>query len=144
MAREYSRQERVGDYLQRELALLIQRELRDPRIGMVSITGVDVSRDLAHARVFFTRIGSDSAEDAENAVAALNGATGFLRSSLARDASMRTVPRLRFQFDSSVGRGRDLAALISAASAADAKHHSDENPDVVADEARPAQPDEEA
>jgi hypothetical protein len=61
MAKEYSRTERVGDYLQRELALLIQRELRDPRLGMVSITAVEVSRDLSHARVYFTVLGCDSA-----------------------------------------------------------------------------------
>ena len=62
MAREFSRTQRVADYLQRELAALIQRELRDPRLGMVSITGVSVSRDLAHARVYYTVLGSDSPE----------------------------------------------------------------------------------
>ena len=125
MAREYSRRERVGDYLQRELATLIQRELRDPRLGMVSITAVDVSRDLSHARVFFTLLGCDSDDEAKPSTDVLNRAAGFLRTSLARDASMRTVPRLRFHFDNSVGRGRDLVALISAATEADARHHAD-------------------
>lgn len=125
MAREFNRTERVADYLQRELALLIQQELRDPRLGMVSVTAVRVSRDLGHARVFYTSLGCDSAEEAEESSRILNGAAGFLRSSLSRDASMRSVPRLRFYFDSSVGRGRDLEALISAATAADARHHDD-------------------
>ena len=125
MAREFSRRERVGDYLQRELASLIQRELRDPRLGMVSITAVEVSRDMAHARVFFTLLGCDSDEEAEPSTQVLNRASGFLRSSLARDASMRTVPRLRFFFDSSVGRGRDMEALISRATEADARHHEE-------------------
>ena len=124
MAREYSRRERLADYLQQELAQLIQRELRDPRVGMVSITAVEVSRDIAHARVYVTVLGCDSAEDAEPAIKVLQGAAGFLRSSLARTATMRTVPRLRFEFDASVGRGRDLEALIDRATAADEDLHA--------------------
>ncbi|GAB5415631.1 MAG: 30S ribosome-binding factor RbfA [Congregibacter sp.] len=121
MAREFSRTERVGDHLQRELAQHIQRELRDPRLGMVSITAVDVSRDLSHARVHCTLLDCDSAEDAKPSIDVLNKAAGFLRSCLAKDATMRTVPRLRFYFDSSVGRGRNLEALITKASKADAQ-----------------------
>jgi ribosome-binding factor A len=119
MAKEYARTQRVADYLQRELASLIQHELRDPRIGMVSITGVDVSRDLGHARVFCTVMGSNSSDDARETVGALNKAAGFLRSELSRDSTMRTVPQLRFYFDASVGRGRELEALIKRAASAD-------------------------
>ena len=108
MAKEYSRTQRVADYLQRELAELIQHEVRDPRIGMVSITGVDVSRDLGHARVYFTSMEANSSEEAAESTEALNRAAGFLRSQLSRDSRMRSVPQLRFYFDSSVGRGRDL------------------------------------
>ncbi len=119
MAKDYSRTQRVGDYLQRELASLIQKELRDPRIGMVSITGVDVSRDLGHARVYVTVLGKNSSEEAGESVAALNKAAGFLRSQVSRDSNLRSVPQLRFYFDTSVGRGRDLDALIRKATAAD-------------------------
>ena len=126
MAREFSRAERVADHLQRELAALIQREVRDPRVGMVSVTAVKVSRDLAHARVYVTRLGSDSEEEAKPGIDALNGAAGYLRSQLARATTMRTVPRLRFVFDESIGRGRHMEALISAAASADARHHDDE------------------
>ncbi|MDP4651521.1 MAG: 30S ribosome-binding factor RbfA [Haliea sp.] len=119
MAKEYSRTQRVADYLQRELAQQIQRELRDPRIGMVSITGVDVSRDLGHAKVFFTRLGSDGADEAEEVAEVLNKAAGFLRSQLSRESSMRSVPQLRFYFDGSVGRGRELEDLIRRAGQAD-------------------------
>jgi ribosome-binding factor A len=98
MAKEYSRTARVADHLQRELAGLIQREVRDPRVGMVNITGVDVSRDMGHAKVYYTV---------------------FLRSQLSRDSSMRSVPQLRFYFDNSVGRGRYLEDLISKAADAD-------------------------
>ncbi len=119
MAREYNRTERVADYLQRELAGLIQHEVRDPRVGMVSITGVSVSRDLAHAKVYFTAMDSDSSEEAAETTEALNRAAGFLRSALSRDSSMRSVPQLRFYFDSSVGRGRHLEDLIRRAAEAD-------------------------
>ena len=119
MAKEYARTQRVADHLQRELAALIQHEVRDPRVGMISITGVDVSRDLGHAKVYYTAMGSDSGEDARESTEALNKAAGFLRSQLSRDSAMRSVPQLRFYFDSSVGRGRDLEELIQQAADAD-------------------------
>jgi len=119
MAKEYARTQRVADYLQRELAALIQHEVRDPRVGMVSVTGVDVSRDLGHARIYYTAMGSESSEDAKESTEALNKAAGFLRSQLSRDSNMRSVPQLRFYFDSSVGRGRDLEDLIQRAASAD-------------------------
>ena len=119
MAKEYSRTQRVADYLQRELAELIQHELRDPRLGMISVTGVDVSRDLGHARVYYTRLDCDTAEQAAESTSVLNKAAGFLRSELSRDATMRSVPRLSFYFDTSVGQGRHLESLISKAKQAD-------------------------
>jgi ribosome-binding factor A len=128
MAKEYSRTQRVADYLQRELAGLIQHELRDPRVGMVSITGVNVSRDLGHAKVYFTVLGCDSSEDASDSTAALNKAAGFLRSELSRESTMRSVPQLRFYFDSSVGQGRHLEDLIKQAAEADRRlgRHEDD------------------
>jgi len=119
MKQEYSRTDRVADYLRRELASLIQKEMRDPRVAMVSITDVEVSRDLAHARVFFTAIGKDTPEEAKPVTEALNRASGFLRSQLSQDSTMRTVPALRFKFDSSVGRGRYMEDLIERARASD-------------------------
>ena len=119
MAKEYARTQRVADYLQRELAALIQHEVRDPRVGMVSITGVDVSRDMGHARVYYTSMSANSAEEASESTEALNKAAGFLRSQLSRDSSMRMVPQLRFYFDASVGRGRDLEDLIRRAADSD-------------------------
>jgi len=119
MAREFSRTQRVADHLQRELAALVQQEMRDPRLGMVSITGVDVSRDLAHARVFYTVLGCDTSDEAQESTQVLNKAAGFLRRQLSLDSSMRSVPQLKFQFDSSVGRGRDMEELIRQAADAD-------------------------
>lgn len=119
MAREFSRTQRVGDFLHQELARLIQTEVRDPRAAMVNLTGVEVSRDLAYARVYFTQLGVDSSEQAAEVTEVLNKAGGFLRSQLARDATMRTVPRLQFRFDTSVGHGRAMEDLVKRARAAD-------------------------
>lgn len=122
MAKEYSRTERIGDFLQQELAKLIQSSLRDPRLQMVSITGVDVSRDLAHARVYFTQLGVDDPAAATKTALALEKAGGFLRSEIARHSSLRTIPKMRFVFDESVGRGREMEALIRDARASDQRH----------------------
>jgi ribosome-binding factor A len=119
MAKEYSRTQRVADYLQRELAALIQHEVRDPRVGMVNITGVNVSRDLGYAKVYYTVLGCDSVEDASESTEVLNKAAGFLRSQMSRDSNMRRLPQLRFYFDSSVGQGRHMEDLIRRAADAD-------------------------
>jgi len=128
MAREFTRSQRVADYLQRELAGLIQRELRDPRVGMVSVTGVDVSRDIGYAKIYCTVMGADSAEEAKESTEVLNKAAGFLRSQLSRDSNMRSVPQLRFYFDSSVGQGRFMEDLIGRAARADRDLIGDEEP----------------
>ena len=121
MANEYNRTDRVADHLRRELATLIQRGMRDPRLGMVSVTDVEVSRDLAHARVFYTSMDADSTEAATEITEALNRAAGYMRSQLSRDSRLRMVPKLRFFYDSSVGRGRHLEELIEKAVTADRK-----------------------
>ena len=119
MAKDYSRTQRIGDALQQELAALLQSTLNDPRLKLVSITGVDVSRDLAHAKVFFTQMGVDDSASAAPTLAILDKASGFLRSEIARASSLRTVPKLRFCFDESVGRGRHMEELIRTVRASD-------------------------
>lgn len=126
MAQEYSRIQRVGDYLKRELALLIQQEVRDPRVGMVNINEVEVSRDLAHAKVFVTFVGERLDQQCIEALSALNKAGGFLRSRIASSNHMRTTPRLFFVLDTSIQRGAHLTALIDQAVAADSRHVADE------------------
>jgi len=121
MAREYKRTDRIADHLRRELATIIQREMRDPRVAMVSITDVQVSKDLAHARVYYTTMSAETPEAAAEVTAALNKAAGFMRSQLSKESTLRTVPQLRFQYDSSVGRGRYMEQLIEKAVAADHK-----------------------
>lgn len=112
MAREFGRPERVADFLRKELSILIQREMRDPRVAMVSITDVEVSRDLSHAKVYLTVLGCDSKEDAKEPVKVLNGAAGFLRSQLAKGSTMRTTPTLRFYFDESQLRAGHIEKLL--------------------------------
>jgi ribosome-binding factor A len=119
MPKDYSRQQRVADTLRRDIASFIQREMRDPRVGMVMVNDVEVSRDLAHAKVFVTVMGKDDAGQAAEALEVLNGAAGFLRSQLAQSSTMRTTPRLSFVFDSSVLRGQQLSSLIDRAVATD-------------------------
>lgn len=114
MSRGYDRTDRVGDFLRSELARLIQLELRDPRVGMVNITAVEVSRDLSHAKVFVTVVGKSGPEEITPTLDGLNNAAGFLRSRVAAINHMRTTPRLRFVYDDSVLRGSHLTRLIES------------------------------
>jgi len=110
--REYGREERVGAELQRELALLLRDEVRDPRLNRVTIQEVRVVRDLSHARVFFTVMDRDQARKTEQA---LNKAAGFLRHSLGERVMMRTIPQLHFEYDHSLEDGMHLSSLIDKA-----------------------------
>ena len=109
--RRSGRPEKLGDLIQRELSDLLQRELRDPRVGMLTITAVDVSPDLSHAKVFFTIFEKEKL--AETATG-LKRSAGFLRSQLARRIKLYTTPELRFVYDESVERGDRLSRLIDS------------------------------
>ncbi|BCY03614.1 30S ribosome-binding factor RbfA [Stutzerimonas stutzeri] len=126
MAKEFSRTQRIGDQMQRELALLIQREIKDPRLRLITITAVDVSRDLSHAKIFITIMGQDDDQEAiKGNLRILNDAAGFLRMQLGKSMKLRTVPQLHFNYDASIRRGVELSSLIERAVAEDRKH-SDE------------------
>jgi ribosome-binding factor A len=104
---------RVADQIQRELAALIRLEVKDPRVGMVTLTDVEVARDYGHAKVFFTLLGSEQMRhDTEQA---LQHAAGFLRTQLSHRLRLRTVPQLHFVYDVSVERGMRLSRLIDEA-----------------------------
>ena len=113
MPKDFSRTLRVADQIQRELANLIRLEVKDPRVGMVTLTGVDVSPDYAHARVFFTLLGNSAQQEA--AQRALTHAAGFLRGHIGRRIKLHTIPELHFVFDESVERGARLSQLIDSA-----------------------------
>ncbi len=127
------RTRRIGEQIRRELAELIRAELRDPRLTLISMTSVEVSRDLAYARIYVTLLG-DPADRAER-VAELNHAAPLLRRELGRRMHIRTVPKLEFRYDEVVEHAARLSALIDAAVAADAdKHRADP---AAADEVGP-------
>ena len=106
-----ARSARIADQIQRSLAELIRTEVRDPRVGMVTLTGVELSRDQSHAKVFFTVLGSQAADALEG----LTRAAGFLRSQLSHELTTRKVPELHFAYDESVERGVRLSQLIDEA-----------------------------
>ena len=114
MPREFTRAERIADQIQRELAQLVQREVKDPRLGMVTLQHVRVSADLSWADVYFTVLG-ESADEARAAEKVLAKAAGFLRSRLAAGMTTRYTPRLRFHFDEQTEQARRLDSLISEA-----------------------------
>lgn len=113
MPREYPRKLRIEELLQRELAGMVLREIKDPRVQHVTITGVDVSPDLAHAKVRVTVLGADGPQP--EAVDALTHAAGFLRHSLGKRLRLRSVPELHFSYDESLDRAAHLEALIARA-----------------------------
>jgi ribosome-binding factor A len=112
---------RVADQIQRDLAELI-RELKDPRIGMATISAVEVTPDYAHAKVFFSVLIGDPTETQ----AALNEAAGFLRNGLFKRLQIHTVPTLHFQFDRTTERAAEMNALISKANATRAQDDGEE------------------
>ena len=124
MGKEFERTQRVSHFLHEELARLLQSTVRDPRVQEVNLTGVEVSRDLSHAKVFFTLMNDASAEERAEVTAVLSKVSGFLRSELAKASAMRTVPRLSFRFDESVGRGRDMESLLKEVRQADEQLHA--------------------
>ena len=107
------RAERIADQIQRELAELIRLEVRDPRVRLVTLTAVELSRDGSHAKVFFTVLGIEA--EGKEALVGLQHAAGFLRSNLAHRLSTRTVPDLHFEYDASIERGVRLSRLIDEA-----------------------------
>ena len=105
------RPQKVADMIQRELSELLRREVRDPRVGMVTLTSVDVSPDFSHAKVLFTCLDPAHVEEAGRG---LQRAAGFLRSQLARRLKLYSTPELRFAYDESIERGDRLHRLIDS------------------------------
>lgn len=113
MPREFPRTYRIGEQIHRELAQLVHDVVKDPRIGMVTIVDVAVSRDLAHAKVYFSVLGDDEVIEASER--GLNRAAGFLRGMLGRRLKTRRIPDLRFVYDDTQREGARIDALIDAA-----------------------------
>lgn len=115
MAQEFSRTHRVGGQIQRELAQLIQQELRDPRLGLVTISAVEVSKDMTHAKVFITVMNPE--QDINNTLKVLKKASGFLRHALGKRIVLRVIPELHFVYDKSLDEGMRIDALLNAVAA---------------------------
>lgn len=122
--KSFSRNQRVADQIQREIADLVRTDLRDPRISLLTITDCEVSRDLAYAKIFYSVLRPE-----EKAVAqeVLDAAAGFLRNELGHRMRLRVLPKLTFHFDPSIEQGMQMDALISAVRKADDRAHQDED-----------------
>lgn len=123
MPKDFSRNVRIADQIQRSLAQIIQANIADPRLGLVNINQVDVSRDYANSRVYVTFIGRYSTEEVKESISILNNASGYLRSALAKTLNSRTTPRLTFVYDKVSVEGQKLSQLIDKAVSKDQKNH---------------------
>jgi ribosome-binding factor A len=110
MAKEYSRSQRVTEQIRRELAELLRMEVKDPRIGFITLTDVEITPDYAHAKVFFTSMQGE--EGLDEILRGLRRASGFLRRELGRRIRIHTTPELHFHYDASVEQGSRLSRLI--------------------------------
>lgn len=134
MAREFSRTQRIADQVQKDLAQLVQREIKDPRLGMVTISYVKIAKDLGYADVYVTVMAMGKQDDQAGAIKeslkVLNSAAGFLRGQLSKKVKLRVMPQLRFHFDESVDRGRRLNDLIFKATREDQSRGPDDGADT--------------
>jgi len=124
MAREYARTDRVSQQIQKEIATILMREVKDPRLSMTTVSAVEVTRDLAYAKVFVTFFDDDE-DKIKSSVEVLNEAEGYIRSLLAKRLRARIMPHLRFVYDQSMAEGVRMSALVDQAVASD-KHLMDE------------------
>jgi ribosome-binding factor A len=115
MAKEFGRPQRVSQELQKEIAMILQREIKDPRLGMmVTVSGVEVSRDLAYAKVFVTFLNDKDEEAVKNGLKALKEASGYIRTLLGKAMRLRIVPELTFFYDNSLIEGMRMSNLVTS------------------------------
>lgn len=126
MAREFKRTDRVAEQLQRELAVIIQTQVKDSRLGMATVSSVDISADLYHATVFMTFLGiGDDSKSIQQALEVLNQSSGYIRGLLAKQIKMRVMPEIKFEFDGSIAQGNHMSQLIKQARRKDADTDSE-------------------
>lgn len=124
MPKEYSRSQRVAEQVRRELAELIRLEVKDPRVGFITLTDVEITPDYAHAKVFFTSMRGE--EGLDDILTGLRRASGFLRRELGKRVRIHTLPELHFHYDPSVERGSRMSQLIDQVVRDDDARHKDE------------------
>lgn len=125
MAREYNRNDRLSGQMLRLLNELVRQEIKDPRLATMSISAVDIARDLAVADVYFSLLGLD--DDPAPVLEGLQSAAGFLRSRVGRALKIRHTPQLRFHHDDSAARGAEISALIQSATPTSQQMADDES-----------------
>ncbi|MGT3349818.1 30S ribosome-binding factor RbfA [Yersinia enterocolitica] len=117
MAKEFSRSQRVSQEMQKEIALILQREIKDPRVGMATVSGIELSRDLAYAKVFVTFLNvltnNADPDTVKNGIKALQDASGYIRTLLGKAMRLRIVPELTFAYDNSLIEGMRMSNLVT-------------------------------
>ena len=129
MAREFSRADRVAQELQKEIAVILQREVKDPRIGMVTVSDVEVSRDLAYAKVFVTFLFDSDPEAVKLGLKGLEKATPYIRTLLGKAMRLRIVPELKFMYDQSLVEGMRMSNLVTQTVRNDQARHIEDDSD---------------
>ncbi|MDR3431509.1 MAG: 30S ribosome-binding factor RbfA [Rouxiella aceris] len=129
MAKEFSRTQRVSQEMQKEIAIILQREVKDPRVGMATVSGVEVSRDLAYAKVFVTFLdvlttAPQDPDRIKNGIKALQDASGFIRTLIGKAMRLRVVPELTFAYDNSLVEGMRMSNLVTNVVRNDAERRS--------------------
>lgn len=125
MAKEFSRVDRLSQHIKKEMAVILQREIKDPRLhSMITVSDVEVSRDLSHAKVFVTFLGMDDSKVEDN-LKILNDAAGYVRSLIGKRIQTRIVPHIRFAFDQSLNEGIRMASLVASVRREDERKRQD-------------------
>ena len=131
MPKEYSRSQRVVEQIRRELGELIRLEVKDPRVGFITLTDVEITPDYAHAKVYFTSMTGEA--DVPEILQGLRRASGFLRRELGRRVRIHTTPELHFHYDRSVEQGSRLSKLIDEVVREDESRHRDDDAERTGD-----------
>lgn len=132
--KEFSRVDRLSQQMKKEMAVILQREIKDPRLHtMITVSDVEVSRDLSHAKVFVTFLGMDDSKVEDN-LKILNEASGFIRSLIGKRIQTRIVPHIRFAFDQSLNEGIRMANLVDTVRKDDERKRQQAGPNPEADE----------
>ncbi|MEN2939493.1 Ribosome-binding factor A [Mannheimia haemolytica] len=126
MSREFKRSDRVAQELQKEVAVILQREVKDPRIGMVTVSDVEVSRDLAYAKIFVTFLFDNDVEAIKQGMQGLEKASPYIRTLLGKAMRLRIVPELRFIYDESLVEGMRMSNLVSSVIKNDEEKHKED------------------
>ena len=116
MQRDFSRTDRVAQQVQQEIAMILQRDFKDPRVGWVTVSSVEVTKDLAYVTVFVTLLGQEEETDKiQQTIEILNKASGFFRGEIGKRMRLRIVPEIKFAYDNSIVTGIEMSKKVDEA-----------------------------